>query len=240
MTVTDRRAWQDVLERVERDLVAGTIGPGDRLPPERALAAELGVGRSSVREALRVLEVLGLIRTQTGSGPQAGAIVVARPSGGMSALMRLQVAARGFDVADVVATRLVLEAAVVTGLAEADRDLAASTELLDAMEAGGPALSEAEFLALDAAFHVSLATANGNDVIAAIMAGLRSSVEGYVLAGAAFLPSWPATAERLRSEHRAIIAAIDSRDAPLARTRIHDHITGYYAETNLTPPHDER
>jgi len=240
VTVTDRRAWQDVLERVERDLVAGTIGPGDRLPPERALAAELGVGRSSVREALRVLEVLGLIRTQTGSGPQAGAIVVARPSGGMSALMRLQVAARGFDVADVVATRLVLEAAVVTGLAEADRDLAASTELLDAMEAGGPALSEAEFLALDAAFHVSLATANGNDVIAAIMAGLRSSVEGYVLAGAAFLPSWPATAERLRSEHRAIIAAIDSRDAPLARTRIHDHITGYYAETNLTPPHDER
>lgn len=240
MTVTDRRAWQDVLERVERDLVAGTIGPGDRLPPERALAAELGVGRSSVREALRVLEVLGLIRTQTGSGPQAGAIVVARPSGGMSALMRLQVAARGFDVADVVATRLVLEAAVVTGLAEADRDLAASTELLDAMEAGGPALSEAEFLALDAAFHVSLATATGNDVIAAIMAGLRSSVEGYVLAGAAFLPSWPATAERLRSEHRAIIAAIDSRDAPLARTRIHDHITGYYAETNLTPPHDER
>jgi len=240
VTVTDRRAWQDVLERVERDLVAGTIGPGDRLPPERALAAELGVGRSSVREALRVLEVLGLIRTQTGSGPQAGAIVVARPSGGMSALMRLQVAARGFDVADVVATRLVLEAAVVTGLAEADRDLAASTELLDAMEAGGPALSEAEFLALDAAFHVSLATATGNDVIAAIMAGLRSSVEGYVLAGAAFLPSWPATAERLRSEHRAIIAAIDSRDAPLARTRIHDHITGYYAETNLTPPHDER
>jgi len=240
VTVTDRRAWQDVLERVERDLVAGTIGPGDRLPPERALAAELGVGRSSVREALRVLEVLGLIRTQTGSGPQAGAIVVARPSGGMSALMRLQVAARGFDVADVVATRLVLEAAVVTGLAETDRDLAASTELLDAMEAGGPALSEAEFLALDAAFHVSLATATGNDVIAAIMAGLRSSVEGYVLAGAAFLPSWPATAERLRSEHRAIIAAIDSRDAPLARTRIHDHITGYYAETNLTPPHDER
>ena len=240
MPSTDRRAWQDVLARIEGDLVAGTIGPGDRLPPERALAAELGVGRSSVREALRVLEVLGLIRTQTGSGPQAGAIVVARPSGGMSALMRLQVAAKGFEVADVVATRLVLEAAVVTELARAHRDLAASAELLEAMEAGGADLSEAEFLALDSAFHVSLAAAAGNDVIAAIMAGLRSSVEGYVLAGAAFLPSWAATAERLRAEHRGILAAVDAGDAPLARTRIHDHITGYYAETNLTQPHDER
>lgn len=233
MPSTDRRAWQDVLARIEGDLVAGTIGPGDRLPPERTLATELGVGRSSVREALRVLEVLGLIRTQTGSGPQAGAIVVARPSGGMAALMRLQVAAGGFDVADVVATRLVLEAAVVTALAESGAvDLTAPVELLAAMDGE---LTTAEFLAIDAAFHVSLAAASGNDVIAAVMTGLRSSVEGYVLAGAAFLPSWELMAQRLRAEHRAIVAAIDCRDAPLARTLVHDHITGYYADSKLAP-----
>jgi DNA-binding FadR family transcriptional regulator len=230
---TDRRAWQDVLARIEGDLIAGTIGPGDHLPPERTLAVELGVGRSSVREALRVLEVLGLIRTQTGSGPQAGAIVVARPSGGMAALMRLQVAAGGFDVGDVVATRLVLEAAVVTALAESRAaDLAAPTELLAAMDGE---LTTAEFLAIDAAFHVSLAAASGNDVIAAVMTGLRSSVEGYVLAGAAFLPSWELMAARLRAEHRAIVAAIASHDAPLARTLVHDHITGYYADSKLAP-----
>mgnify|MGYP002038978850 CR=1 FL=1 len=61
------RAWRLVLERVERDLLDGRIGPGDRLASERDLAADLGVGRSSVREALRVLEVMGLIRTSTGS-----------------------------------------------------------------------------------------------------------------------------------------------------------------------------
>ena len=43
------RAWQTVLERIETDLLEGTLAPGDRLPPERELASTLGVGRSSVR-----------------------------------------------------------------------------------------------------------------------------------------------------------------------------------------------
>ena len=114
------RAWRLVLERVERDLLDGRIGPGDRLASERDLAADLGVGRSSVREALRVLEVMGLIRTSTGSGPQSGAIVIATPTGGMSTLLRLQVAAQGFPLADVVQTRLLLEDAVAAALAGQD------------------------------------------------------------------------------------------------------------------------
>ena len=118
MTVDDRRAWELVLSHIETQLVEGRLQPGDHLPPERALAGELDVGRSSVREAVRVLEVMGLIRTQTGSGPNSGAIIVARPNGGMQALMRLQVAASGFPVADVVRTRLLLETAVVAELAD--------------------------------------------------------------------------------------------------------------------------
>ena len=230
----DRRAWETVLAHIEADLLEGRLHPGDRLPGERALAVELGVGRSSVREAIRVLEVLGLIRTATGSGPSAGAIIVALPGGGMSALMRLQVAARGFPVADVVKTRLVLEASVVTELAEAPSrpDLAGSEALLDAMESRE--LTEAEFLALDAQFHVSLAEASGNQVVTAMMAGLRSAIEGYARAGVPGLVSWPATSARLMLEHRAILAAIASTDAEAARLAVQSHISGYYAETHLT------
>ena len=166
-----QRAWRTVLERVERDLLDGVLGPGDRLPSERDLAADLGVGRSSVREALRVLEVMGLIRTATGSGPQAGAIVIAAPSGGMSALLRLQVAAQGFPLADVVQTRLVLEDAVAASLAVApERDLDAARRILTAMD--DTTLTAPEFLALDAELHYALAEASGNTVIAAMMAGL--------------------------------------------------------------------
>ncbi len=232
----DQRAWRTVLEAIERDLLSGTLKPGNRLPGERALAAELGVGRSSVREALRVLEVLGLVRTNTGSGPLAGAMIVATPAGGMSQLMRLQVAATGFPVADIVRTRLVLETAVVAELALAAKSapLDEAQQLLDAMDS--PGLTPPEFLALDAAFHAALAEASANQVITAMMAGLRNSIEGYVLAGVARLPNWASSVDRLRAEHGGILAAIRVGDTDLASTRMHDHIAGYYAETKLTDP----
>jgi len=239
VTADDRRAWEIVLAHIEADLLEGRLGPGDRLPGERALAADLGVGRSSVREALRVLEVLGLIRTAVGSGPSAGAIIVALPGGGMSALMRLQVAAQGFPVADVVKTRLLLEASVVTELAAASArpDLTGPERLLDAMESCRH--TEAEFLALDAQFHLSLAEASGNQVVSATMAGLRSAIEAYARAGARSLASWPDTSARLMTEHRGILAAITAADPAEARRAVQSHITRYYAETQLTAGHGD-
>lgn len=227
------RAWRLVLEHIERDLLDGRLGPGDRLASERDLASELGVGRSSVREAFRVLEVMGLIRTATGSGPQSGAIVIATPTGGMSALLRLQVAAQGFPLADVVQTRIVLEDAVVGAMAGADgRDTARAHELLAAMDAAD--LAPEEFLALDAQLHLSLAEGSGNTVIAAMMAGLRSSIESYVQGGVAAIRDWETMAARLRSEHHALVAAIDAGDADAARSLVRSHITGYYTQI-LTP-----
>ncbi|WP_374975172.1 FadR/GntR family transcriptional regulator [Microbacterium trichothecenolyticum] len=226
------RAWRVVLEKIETDLLDGTLKPGDRLAPERELAATLGVGRSSVREALRVLEVMGLIRTGTGSGPTSGAIIIATPQGGMSALLRLQVAAQGFPFDDVVATRLVLESAVVDALAaDPARSTAQAREVLDAMDADD--LTAPEFLALDAQLHLALAEASGNVVIAAMMAGLRTAIESYVQAGAAGIADWDAAADRLRDEHHAILAAVDAGDPALARTLVHDHIVGYYAAAGL-------
>jgi DNA-binding FadR family transcriptional regulator len=221
-----------VLERIERDLLEGALQPGDRLPPERELAATLGVGRSSVREALRVLEVMGLIRTGTGSGPTSGAIIIATPEGGMSALLRLQVAAQGFPLDDVVATRLVLESAVVTALAgDGGRSTTAARAMVDAMDADD--LTPSEFLALDAQLHLALAEASGNVVIAAMMGGLRTAIESYVQEGAARIADWDATADRLRAEHRAILEAVEAGDPARARTLVHDHIAGYYAHAGL-------
>ncbi|WP_336648722.1 FadR/GntR family transcriptional regulator [Microbacterium sp. MMO-10] len=224
------RTWRTVLQHVERRLLDGELGPGDRLPSERDLAAELGVGRSSVREAIRVLEVMGLIRTSTGSGPQAGAIVIAAPGGGLSALLRLQVAAQGFPIADVVGTRLILEQAVVAALAAGRRDTAEAHRILDAMEAE---LSAADFLALDAQLHLALAEASGNAVVAAMMTGLRDSIESYVLSGSAGIRDWERMAERLRAEHRDLVRAIDEGRADAATALVRDHITGYYSATGL-------
>ncbi|MCP2637529.1 GntR family transcriptional regulator [Microbacterium sp. HD4P20] len=229
---TSARAWRVVLEKIETDLLDGALQPGDRLPPERELAATLGVGRSSVREALRVLEVMGLIRTGTGSGPTSGAIIIATPRGGMSALLRLQVAAQGFPLDDVVATRLVLESAVVETLAaDPDRATAGARAVVEAMESVD--LTPAEFLSLDAQLHLALAEASGNVVVAAMMAGLRTAIESYVQAGAERIMDWDATAVRLRREHRAILDAVDAGDVDRSRALVRDHITGYYAQAGL-------
>jgi DNA-binding FadR family transcriptional regulator len=66
-----------------------------------------------------------------------------------------------------------------------------------------------------------------------MMAGLRTSIETYVQAGAERIRDWDATAARLRDEHAAILDAVDAGDPATARTLIHDHITGYYAEAGL-------
>ncbi len=225
------RAWRTVLDHLERELAEGRLGPGDRLPGERDLAARLGVGRSSVREALRVLDVMGVVRTATGSGPTSGAIVVARPGAGMSTMLRLQTAAQAFGVDDVVATRVAIETSVVGTLAgspDSAAKLAPARELLVAMDDDG--LAPAEFLALDARFHLALAEATGNQVMLAVMSGLRTAIEAYVQRGIARIDDWPGTVARLRAEHGALLDAVAAGRADLARTCVADHIQGYFAQ----------
>jgi DNA-binding FadR family transcriptional regulator len=65
---TERRHFENILIFLRDEIVAGTLKPGDRLLPERELAKRLGVARTSLREALRAIEMLGLIETRPGQG----------------------------------------------------------------------------------------------------------------------------------------------------------------------------
>ncbi|MGO2043674.1 MAG: FadR/GntR family transcriptional regulator, partial [Cellulosimicrobium funkei] len=197
------RTHERVLARIEADLAAGRWALGERLPAERALAEELGVSRPSVREALRVLEAMGIVRTAVGSGPDAGATVVDRPAAGLGAAVRLHVASGTLAVRDVVETRVLLETWAVraagervgAGDDEAAATLAEAGALLDRMD--DPTLPAADFRELDATFHVLLVRLAGNALVEAVMTGLRGAIESYVAAGSAALPSWERTAERL-------------------------------------------
>src|SRR5512143_3600157 len=63
-----RRLHEDVAEQVRDAILDGRFAPGTKLPPERELAAEFGVNRTSVREAIKVLEGLGLVSVRQGDG----------------------------------------------------------------------------------------------------------------------------------------------------------------------------
>jgi GntR family transcriptional repressor for pyruvate dehydrogenase complex len=222
-----------VLEKIEADLASGALAIGGRLPGERGLAEELGVSRSTVREAILVLEAMGVVRTAVGSGADAGAVIIADPSAALSAALRLHLASSHLLVDDLLATRLLLEtwsvraAAKTAGRAGLDAAQAALAAMDD------PALAPEEFHRLDAEFHVSLSIAAGNPLVAATMSALRDSIHAYVMAAIPRLPDWQAMARRLRREHHAIFSAVRDGDGDRAATLVERHIEGFYRATGL-------
>jgi DNA-binding FadR family transcriptional regulator len=220
-----------VIRYVEDELATGRLATGSRLPGERALAEQLGVGRTSVREGIRVLEALGAVRTAVGSGPESGALIVADTSAGITAALRLHLASQTLPVSDIVETRVLLETWSVREAARhTDSELWDTADLLlDAMDAAE--LTPAEFLGLDTDFHVTLARASGNHVVAAIMTSLRESIEEYVVTAVEDLTDWPSMQRRLRREHRNIASAARDGDGDRAARLAATHIAGFYAAT---------
>lgn len=226
------RAYEQVLERIEQDLLSGLVDVGGRLPPERALSERYGVSRASVREAIKVLEAMGVIRTNVGSGPDAGAVVIADPAAPIGAALRWHLASRHLPVADLVATRVLIESWAVAAAADGRGEgLDEARELLQHM--GDPDLDADGFLELDTRFHVLLARAAGNAVVTAIMQAMRVGVRAYVTAGVQRLDSWREMADRLHAEHTAILAAVDRGDGPAAAAAVSAHITGFYTATGV-------
>jgi len=228
--------YELVLHRVEAELAAGRLRIWGRLPGERVLAEQLGISRPSVREAVRVLEAMGVVRTATGSGPEAGAVIVAEPVSPLTAVLRLHLATNHLPMGDVVQTRILLEswsAREAAGRELAPELLKVPEELLDRMD--DPGLSPEEFHLLDAEFHVALSRLAGNVLIAAVMESLRSAIHGYVLAAVPNLPDWEATAVGLRSEHRGILAAVRGGAPERAAGLVTAHIRGFYQAAQLAP-----
>jgi GntR family transcriptional regulator, transcriptional repressor for pyruvate dehydrogenase complex len=222
------RTHEAVLRHITGRLESRSLRTGDRLPPERQLADQLGVSRPSVREAIRVLEAMGVVRTSVGSGPMAGAVIVADAAAGITSALRLHLATETLPRQDVVQTRLLLESWSVREAARRGDAgaLLRSEGFLDRMDVVG--LSPDEFHRLDAEFHVELARATGNVVVAAIMESLRESIHGYVMAAVPLLDDWSLVSRGLRREHRRILAAVRAGDGDAANRLVTRHIEGYY------------
>ena len=225
------RAHELVLQRLESDLAAGTLSVGDRLPGERTLAEELSVSRSSVREAMRVLEAMGVVRTTVGSGPEAGAIVVADPVTSIGSALRLHAATKYLPIPDLVETRILLESWAVQEVAHRNPgpDFAEVDEVLGAMD--NPELTPEEFFRLDATFHIAMSALAGNVVVAAMMAALRDSMHGYFMTVVPVVDDWSAVATNLRNEHRTIVGGVRRGHGAKAAEMVRAHIRGYFELT---------
>ncbi|NHU86178.1 FadR family transcriptional regulator [Kocuria sp. JC486] len=234
----DAPAYAAVLRWVEERLRSGDLAVGQKLPGERALAEEFGISRASVREAVRVLAAMGLVRSGTGSGPKAGAVVVSEPSAALSWALRMHVATKALPMADVVATRVLLEtqAALATGLGVEEEQrgkvLVAARSYLEEMD--DPSIPDARFHDLDARFHVELTTLGGNVVLTTVMQSLRDAVIGYVQQSVAHVPDWIGLRARLQREHCGILEAFEAQDGARAARLLRGHIEGFHATVVAT------
>nr|WP_077489519.1 FCD domain-containing protein [Sinomonas mesophila] len=229
---TGERAHDVVLAHIETELREGRLSVGDRLPGERALAEQFGISRASVRDAIRTLEVMGVVRSATGSGPKSGTVVVSDPTSALGQALRLHVASRHLPVADIVQARIMMETWCLSRAAGSTWEPAAIDEaraLLDAMD--DPSLPSKAFTALDAQFHVALSALAGNSVVSTMMESLRESTRGYVDEAVATLGNWDEIAADLRLQHRAIFEAVEAHDGERAARLVREHIEWFYAQT---------
>ncbi|MET4621894.1 GntR family transcriptional repressor for pyruvate dehydrogenase complex [Arthrobacter sp. 2762] len=224
------RTHELVLQWIEKQLSDGDLALGGRLPGERAMAEQLQVSRTSVREAVRILEAMGVVRAGVGSGKDAGTVVIAEPGSALGSTLRLHVATRHLPVADIVETRVLLESWAAARAKVGAPALDEAAALLEQMDSSADIET---FLALDARFHVALAHAAGNTVVSAMMASLRGAIEDYAGKLTGNLPDWKATSDRLRAEHHAILAAVNANDGGRAADLVAAHIQGFYREAGV-------
>ncbi len=157
-------------------LTTGELAPGSRLPSERVVAEQLGVGRSAVREALAALEILGIVQIRPGSGTYL--------QGGTSDLLPTTLS-WGLMLAsnrtrELLEVRSSLERTAAI-LAAQRADAAQLDELQEYLERQRIALDDPQaFIEADVRFHVLLARAAGNDVLADLLQSLRSMLSVWV------------------------------------------------------------
>lgn len=223
------RAHELVIDAIEDQITAGALTVGDALPPERELAAQLQVSRAGVREAIRVLEGLGVVRSRVGSGSEAGTFIAAMPSAALTRMLRLHVALANFPVADVVEARIMLErsSAALAAASSGEADLSGIEEPLRRMDE--PGIDREAFNDADTLFHVRIAEAGGNRLVAEMTTAIRDSLRLPILDALRRLPDWAPVAERLRAQHHAIHEAIAAGDSDAAADLTEQHIRDAYA-----------
>lgn len=213
-----KRLSDSAVEQVLALVRSGDLLSGSKLPPERRLVSSLGVSRNSLREAIRMLETMGVLRVEPGRGTWVREDIGEYPVD----LGSDWLPAHGRDVRELLEMRDTLEIkaaalAAERGDSEAMKDIEAALDRLKTAIAdediGG-------IIAADVAFHEAVAEASGNRLLAESLAGLGSLVDATRRA----LLTLPGRLRRMAREHEAVAMCILNRDAEGAALAMSAHV----------------
>ncbi|MDP6700541.1 MAG: FadR/GntR family transcriptional regulator [Candidatus Latescibacteria bacterium] len=209
----------EIVAQITELIARNVLKPGDRLPPERELCKRFGVGRSSLREALRSLAVMGVLDGRVGEGT-----FVCDNSQYLEKALQWGFALDGKKIQDLAETRMMLEsqnAQLAAGRATGE-DLAAIAAALEGMKG---ALDDGDrFLESDLQFHLLVARATHNSILYNLLETTRSHLQAWIKGSLSEPALAGRRAELSLREHGRILAALKGRDAAGARRAMADHI----------------
>jgi GntR family transcriptional regulator, transcriptional repressor for pyruvate dehydrogenase complex len=216
-----RRAFEEICERIREQLALGVLKPGDKLPPERELAQRLRVSRNVLREALRSLEMAGVLRLQ--KGVKGGAFIQEGDTSRMNGVMRDMLSLGTISVRELSEARIhVLDLVMRLACANARQ---ADLEALEAnVERTDLATREARLLdrvECSREFYRLLAASTGNKVIAMIMDSVTEIHMRFVYAKVA---SSGVAMPRLAERRRKLLAALRERNVTSATRLMRSHL----------------
>lgn len=208
-----------VAQGIVRKIGTERMAPGTPLPPEAQMLEEYGVGRGSLREALRILEVHGLIVLKP--GPKGGPIVTGVSPAAFGRMATLYFQAQQMTFRELVEARLVMEP-VMARLAAERRDSPKSAELRRVAE-GTQVDDESKYLASSSDFHQLVASMSGNGMLN-LFSGALSEIFRARVSGLVF-PKPRRT--QVRDVHAEIARAIEDGEAEAAERLMREHMEQY-------------
>lgn len=224
---SSRSGFEVALRHIEGEILAGRYVDGTRLPPERELAAQLGVSRGAVREAIRVMQTQGILVSTT--GPGNGTRVKTAPVDAIGRILRLHLALDSVSFADVTDTRVALERGSVAAAARERRPeaIARAQAIVDEMRT----LTQPErFNDLDTQFHIALAECGSNRLMRDLTIAIRWSVHTPLRLKELEQNDWPSMHPGLVKQHQGIIDAVRDGDEERAADLVEQHIRESYAD----------
>jgi GntR family transcriptional repressor for pyruvate dehydrogenase complex len=217
-----------VSRQLRQAIVSGRVGSGTELPSEKELTQELGVGRSTIREALRILQAQGLVSGgDTVSTRRPRVSTEATLSSAAALAMENAMRLGQVPLGDLVEVRVVIEGAAVEAAAGAKASALAGAR--DAIAAMKLARNDVDaFRVADLQFHRSLAAAGGNAAFPLVMGVLRTAISSHLGEALHRERDVVATMRALTREHEAIFHAVVAGERERARKLVTKHIRSFY------------
>jgi GntR family transcriptional repressor for pyruvate dehydrogenase complex len=223
-TIEYTRVSQEAVDQIVGLIESRQLQPGDRLPGERRLVERLGVSRTSVREALRSLEGMGLIEVRAGKGayvkhPISEFVESTLPN---SLLVDRDTLKKLFELREIIETG----AAAIAALEATEEDLQIIRQAVESVEANFAEENLDGMVEADIQLHRAILVATNNDILVRVMDNISDLLKEMRRTSLSVSEG----VQQTIAGHRAILVALERRESELARKAMQTHLQSVIAK----------